>query len=120
MKITISKDGIEPSEPSPKRLLIEDALRLHRRLWVSKHPSFRTPECLLFVEETLTREHVRAFAGLIGSKASSWNGFSESELRVYILALKIEAACFEPDLLERAEQLEIPPISPESGPIISL
>lgn len=100
-------------EPSPKRLLIEDALRLHRRLWCINHPSFRTPENSLFTEETLTREHVRAFAEMIGSKAGSWNGFSEPQLRVYILALKIEAACFELDLLDRAGQLEISPILPE-------
>lgn len=100
-------------EPSSKRLLIEDALRLHRRLWCINHPSFRTPECNLFVEETLTREHVRAFAGLIGSEAVSWNGFSEAELKVYILALKIEAACFELDLLDRAGQLEILSFEPE-------
>lgn len=107
-------------EPSPKRLLIEDALRLLRRLWVSKHPSFRTPETNLFVEETLTREHIQAFAGLIGSTASSWGGLSESELRAYILALKIEVARFELDLLDRAEQLEILPISDKTDSIIAV
>lgn len=95
---------------SPKRTLIENALSMQCRLWAIRHPSFRTAECLLWVDEALTREHIKAFAGLIGKpESSSWGSFSEKELMLYIFALKVECACYELDLLERVEMFSVLP-----------
>lgn len=95
---------------SSKRLLIEDALRLHRRLWARGHPEFKSLNCDSFVEEELTRGHIRAFSRLLGKQdATTWGNLSETELRLYIFALRIECAHWELDLLDRVDQLIILP-----------
>lgn len=95
---------------SPKRILIENALSMQRRLWCDRHPAFRTDDRIPYVDEPLLREHVKAFAGLIGKPESvSWGSFSEKELMLYIFALKVECACYELDLLEQIGMFSVLP-----------
>jgi hypothetical protein len=87
------------------RETINIALNMQRRLWFHGHPDFRSTAN--FPMEVLPREHVIAYAALLGKTGKNWNIFSEAEVVFYTLILKIELACYILDNLDYLDLLDI-------------